>query len=467
MIDHPGLKFHTPRNPDRPTRGPRIAKFAELFLRRPFMPWQRDWVDRATELDGDGNPVYPVVLTTVQRQAGKSMVALAKSAERCVSVMNTRSWYTAQTGYDARDQWKEFADHVDQPDMPLGLLTNSLRGAGAEIMKFRNGSSLRPHPPTEKALHGKQSDINDIDEGWAFTKEQGEALMQAIAPTQLTRVGAQTWIHSAGGTAASTWLAELVDLGRGGAPGICYTEYGIPDDLPLDDLRAIALHHPAFGHTINLQAIKTLRANIRDDNEFARAAGNRWTEVIGGAIPAELWKDARHADPIPDGVTVGYGAAISADRTETVVVAAAQVGGLVVGEVLDVITNPYGAAPRVAAWATDGPLAVDSRGPSASLADALADFPRLMSIGTPEATAAAANLLDGLHAGVVKARRHPSLDAAVQVAVKRLVADGAFLWARQSAGASIAALEAFGLATFAVGHRPIPAPRPMMRVPGE
>lgn len=467
MIDHPGLKAHTPRNPDRPTRGPRIAKFSELFLRRTFMPWQRDLVDRAGELDSNGLPVYPVVLTTLQRQGGKSMVSLAKSAERGVSLPGARLWYTAQTGYDARDQWKEFANYVEQPDIPLDLLTESLRGAGAEVMKFSNGSTLRPHPPTEKALHGKQSDQNDVDEAWAFTAAKGAELMQAIAPTQLTRPGAQTWIWSAGGTADSTWLAELVDLGRGGAPDICYTEYGIPDDLPLDDLHAIAMHHPAFGHTINLEAIKTLRANIRDDNEFARAAGNRWTEVIGGAIPAELWKAARWADPIPGAATIGYGAATSADRTETVVVAAAQVDGLVVGEVLDVIHNPYGAAPRVAGWAVDGPLAVDSRGPSASLADALADFPRLMSIGTAEATSAAANWLDGLNAGVIKARRHPSLDAAVQVAVKRTVADGAFLWARQSAGSSIAALEAFGLAAFAVGHRPTPVPAPRMRVPGE
>lgn len=466
-MTHPGLRFATPRNPDRATRGGRIAKFSELFLGRAFMPWQRDLVDRATELDADGTPIYPVVLTTLQRQGGKSLLSLAKSAERCTSVPNSRAWYTAQTGYDARDQWKEFANYVEQTDTPLNMITESLRGAGAEVMKFANGSTLRPHPPTEKALHGKQSDINDVDEGWAFTAAKGAELMQAIAPTQLTRRGAQTWIWSAGGTADSTWLAELVDLGRGGAPDICYTEYGIPDDLPLDDLEAIALHHPAFGHTINLQAIKTLRANIRDDNEFARAAGNRWTEVIGGAIPAELWKTSRYADPIPEDAVIGYGAATSADRTETVVVAAAHIDGLVVGEVLEVITNPYGAAPRVAKWAVDGELAVDSRGPSASLADALADFPRLMSIGTAEATAAAANWLDGLHAGVIKARQHPSLDAAVQVAVKRLVADGAFLWARQSAGASIAALEAFGLAAFALGHRPLPALPPMMRVPGE
>jgi hypothetical protein len=87
-------------------------------------------------------------------------------------------------------------------------------------MKFPNLSQLRPHPPTEAALHGKQSDRNDIDEAWAFEEVRGKALMQAVAPTQLTRPHAQTFIWSAGGTAGSTWLADLVARGRGGDPGI-------------------------------------------------------------------------------------------------------------------------------------------------------------------------------------------------------------------------------------------------------
>lgn len=90
-----------------------------------------------------------------------------------------------------------------------------------------------------------------------------------------------------------------------------------------------------------------------------------------------------------------------------------------------------------------------------------------MDFGTREATAAAASILDGLEARVIKIRPHPSMDAAVKVAVKRSTQDGAFLWARQSAGASIAALEAAGNAVLALGHRPVPSAPPMMRLPGE
>jgi len=473
----PAPKFATARNEDRPSRGARQAKFADVWLRKPgkpqpFMPWQRLVADVGGELVRDEEtglwiPAYPMVVVTLPRQAGKSHLSMASIGERCLSRPNFRAWYTAQSGQDARDQFLKFY-RENVKTSPLEAIQRTLIGNGREEMRFANGSTLRPHPPSESAMHGKQSDRNDIDEAWDFTELEGHNLIQAIGPTQLTRPGAQTWIWSAGGTADSTWLAELVARGRGGDPNMAYFEWGIPDDADPEDLRVIAEHHPAVGHTVTRGSLRALRTTFGDDVAgWARAGGNRWTEVIGGAIDSELWKGARWSDPIPDDVAIGYGAATSADRTETVVVAAAQVGGIVVGEVLDVITNPYGAAPRVAKWATDGALAVDSRGPSASLADALADFPRLMQVGTPEATAAAANWLDGLHAGVVKARQHPSLDAAVKVAVKRLVADGAFLWARQSAGASIAALEAFGLAAFALGHRPLPALPPMMRVPGE
>lgn len=470
-------KFATPRDESRPTIGPLQAKFSEVWLGRSFMPWQRHLADLAGEMVIDEEtglwvPAHSLVVVTVQRQAGKSHLSLTQTGERAFAIKNFRAWYTAQTGGDARDQFLKFADEVVH-DTPLEKMTKTLRGNGHEVMRFLNHSTIRPYAPTEGGIHGKQSDRNDIDEAWAFTAEEGKSLLQGSGPAALTRTQEQTFIWSAGGTAKSTWLAELVDRGRGGDPAVCYVEYGVPDDLPIGgdlsdaDYRAIAEHHPAVGHTITVGALKKLRTKLPDDAEFARAAGNRWTEVIGGAIPTDLWKAARYGVPIPAGAKVGYGAATSVDRTETVVVAAAEVDGLVVGEVLEVIHNPYGAAPRVAKWATDGALAVDSRGPSSSLADALVKFPRLMKIGTPEATAAAANWLDGLYAGVIKARRHPSLDAAVQVAVKRLVSDGAFLWARQSAGASIAALEAFGLAAFALGHRPIPAAKPLIDFGGE
>ena len=42
---------------DRQTRGPEVAKIAEL-LGTPFMPWQQQVVDTALEVDDNGQLVY-------------------------------------------------------------------------------------------------------------------------------------------------------------------------------------------------------------------------------------------------------------------------------------------------------------------------------------------------------------------------------------------------------------------------
>lgn len=460
----PAPKFATPRDPDRPTRGTKQAKFGRVWLGRDLMPWQQYVADVAGELDDEGLPVYPLVVCTVQRQAGKSDLTMVQNGERCLSRPGFRAWYTAQTGSDARDQFLKFSTEV-VGGTPLDRVVTTLRGNGHEEMRFPNRSSIRPHPPTEESLHGKQSDKSDIDEGWAFEDEQGDALFQAIGPTQLTRHGAQIYVWSAGGTARSTWLAKLVARGRAGDPGIAYFEWGIPDDCDLADLDLIARWHPAHGYTITRRSIEALRTLFVDDAQFARAAGNRWTEAIGGAIPWPDWERNRYADPVPDDVPVGYGAARSVDGNGVAVAAAAQVDDVVVVELLDVLPM-RGAAGAVDAWTSDGPLAVDRYGPSANLADAVTSIGRdLVPLSTRDVSAACANVIDALATRQIRYRRHPALDGAVQVAGRRRIGDGGFVWARSTAEgiASTAPLEAATLAVWALGHRPATAPAPEVR----
>lgn len=458
----PAPKFATQRDPSAPTLGTRRRAFSQTWLRRDFMPWQQLVSDVAGELRPDGLPRYGLVVCTVQRQAGKSHLSMAKSGERCFSHAGWRSWYTAQTGGDARDQFLKF-DEENVGGTPLRRFVTTLRGNGHEAMRFANRSTIRPHPPTETALHGKQSDENDIDEGWAFDKAEGDQLLQAIGPTQLTRPAAQTWVWSAGGTVNSTWLAELVDRGRAGDPGMAYFEWAIPDDLDLGDLEAIASYHPAVGHTITLESLQKLRALLPDDGEFARAAGNRWTDAIGAAIDAELWQAGRWQPPIPDDVPVAFGAARAIDGSEVAIAAAAKVDGHVVAEVLDVVPA-YGAELAVASWTGGQAVAIDRLGPSASLADACQrNGQKLVDQGAQDAAAAVATFLDALAARAYKFRPNAQLDAAVRVAGTRRTGDGGVAWARVKSGASIAALEAVTKACWAITHKPAAQGVPVAR----
>lgn len=471
----PTPKFATRRNPDNLTLGTLQAAFADVWLgpggvpklcpgcgeRHGLMPWQRYVADVAGELTRDAvtgilRPVYPLVVVTVPRQAGKSHLAMAQVGERCTSVGNFRAWYTAQTGQDARDQFLKFADETLE-GAPLGSVVRVKRGNGHEAMGWPNGSTLRPHPPTEGAMHGKQSDRSDIDEGWAFPDFHGQQILQAIAPTQLTRPMAQTFVWSAGGTAASTWLAELVARGRGGDPGMAFFEWGIPDDLDVNDLEAVAHHHPAVGHTMDLEAMRRLRTSLPDDAAFARAAGNRWTEVIGGAIPADQWTDARHNADMPEGPTA-WGAARAMDGSHVAIAAATRLpSGAVLVELVDLVPA-YGASAAVLGWVGTDTLAVSRSGASGPLADDLelawtGDDDRLVRVTTQAEAAACGRVSDSLEARMWKFRPHAELDKAREVTGKRRTTGGGFVWAPTAEGAPIAALEAVTWASHALQHR--------------
>lgn len=450
-----GLKFHTPRDERFPTIGHRQAAWARIWLGRDLMPWQRLVLNVCGEYDPYTLlPRYRTCVDTVQRQAGKSDLALVGAGERCFSVPAYRHWYTAQTGQDARLEFLKFHDEK-MVDTALSAAVRLLRGTGSEVLKFPNLSEMRPFPPNESKLHGKQSDRVDVDEAWWFALDAGLLLMQAIGPTQLTRPGAQTYIHSAGGTAASTWLADWVARGRRGITtaaadpgsptrGFAYFELGVPDDLDCEDVEALAQYHPAIGHTITIDALWSLKEKLPDPRAWARAAGNRWTEIIGGAITDEAWQRVRHADPLPGRGRVGWGAARAEDGSHVVIAVAEDIGdGISVAEVVDIVPS-FGAADAVIGWASGDPVRVMPDGPSANLAVDLdrLSAPQYEALTGRAAAAATADMLDGIDALAYKFREHPALDEARKVAATRPHGDGGKVWSRTSASSSIAAVEA-------------------------
>lgn len=461
-----GLKFGTGRNYALPTYGHRQANFARVWLGRRFMPWQSLVANVLGEYDpATGLMVHGFGVVTVQRQAGKSDLVFVIRSERAFTVPGYLAWYTAQKGQDARDEFLKF--YLEKLEhAPLRHAVKINRGRGEELARFPNRSTVRPFPPTEEKLHGKQSDAVDVDEAWSRSLEAGRALMQAIGPTQLTRPGAQTCAWSAGGTPESTYLADLVARGRSGAAGFPYFEFGIPDDADATDLEVIAAHHPAYGYTVTLEALERLRETLPDDEGWARAAGNRWTSVIGSAIPADLWRRLRYPDALPESDSWGWGAARAEDGSHVALACAQHVGGgRYVAELVDLMPA-HDAAADVLAWTRGDPLGVDPDGPSAPLADDLRQTKRkhVRLLTGREVGAACADLLDGIGATDNPAaavleeprylfRPHPALDASAAVAQKRAIGDGGVRWSRSTAAGSVAALEAATLAIREARHR--------------
>ena len=420
------------------------------------MPWQQYVADVAGEVDEDGNLRYPLVVITVPRQSGKTTMMLATLIARALRSNRAKVWHTAQTGAEAANKFLELAGIMETS--PLGPYVKIRRAQGSWGATFSNGSTLKPHPPTEASLHGEQSDLNLIDEAWSFDQVKGMAIIQAITPTQATRPGAQTVITSTAGTADSIWFRSYVERGRAGSEGIAYFEWSIPDDVDPTDLEAVAAHHPAVGHTINMKALEAAAAQMTP-GEFARAYGNRWSESKELVFPADAWLRARTEIAIPDDARVAFGAAVSVDRKSAAICAAAIVGGIPVVELIEFRPGTEWVGPRLkelnAKHRSD--VCVDRYGPSGTVADFLdLNKVKVLPLASRDLTAACGEVHDRVMQGRILFRPHQSMDDAVKHATKRPVGD-AWAWARRGTEVSIAPLEAATLALRAITHvKPAP-----------
>lgn len=478
----PGLvppRYATARDWHYATYGGHAAAVAAA-MGTPFMPWQRYVADVALEVDAFGIFRYSLVVVTIQRQAGKTALDLSCGLQNALMGPGRRVWYTAQDGQNASGKWREMAETFDGSKLLRPMARPGSKGIrlsnGSEAITMVNGSTIRPHPPTRDALHGKQSDRNTADEAWAHTYVQGSDLRQAIGPTTTTRrmktgQRPQLWILSTEGTVESTFLNPLLDgLRAEEDPSVAFFDWGLRDGDDPQDLEVVAARHPGFGYTLDRDTLADQWKLFQDaPGEFARAFGNVRTGATERLIPAGPWTDAAWNDPFPDG-RVALAAAVGIDGMDTsIAVGTRRDPGTVVTAL---VKDGHQAGT---AWAIGrlrdlqarhgAPVVIDNRGPSAGLYDAavragLDVLGHNAKPGEPRydaaaATAAASTMLEGITTGAFRYRPHEALDAAAELATRRYIGDGAWMLGRRASVGSISALEAITLAGWGADHLPV------------
>ncbi|MGB3604230.1 MAG: terminase family protein [Gordonia sp. (in: high G+C Gram-positive bacteria)] len=458
-------RYLTPRSSPY-TFGPKIGRVSAMLARK-LMPWQVLAADLIGECEHGGRLIHPLVVITVPRQSGKTALLAAVMLHRLLSVPGARVWYTAQTGIKAREQMWEMMDAIEQS--PLSKLVKCKRGAGDTSFELvATGGRAKMHPPTADSLHGNQSDLNVIDEGWFFDEPQAQGLMGAITPTQSTRKNAQTIIISTAGTAESVWFHGLVERGHDGA--LCLVDYGVGDDVGPDDYAAIAAAHPAIGHTQQASILPAAREQL-SDGEFLRAYGNRRTRTESRLLPTEVVEAATFTAKLPPGAAV-FGVALSFERDDAAIVACMAVDGVPCVELVEQFDSANGVAARLLELVRkhDGHAAIAPGGPAGSIADEYVnelagerDVDRLRWVNDAELSSATSDFLDRIRRDPpgVLVRGHPAFTDAFDAAALRNSGDRLH-WSRRGSAGSIAVLEAATLAVRALATIPAAPAAPMI-----
>lgn len=295
-LGSPPPRIGTTRNLDYPSRGWQVAKIAQV-IGTPLMPWQQHVADVALEYDPDtGENRYRELCLLVPRQSGKTTLLLSLIVHRALAFGKPQlSHYTAQTGDDAKEKWKEHVELLGNTPLRRFFTTNDTNGRQA--IEWVNGSKYRPKAPTVKGGHGKTLHQGIIDE--AFSQIDSR-VQQAMRPAMITQPNAQFIVVSTAGDATSLFLNRKIETNRArletepDAPAkVAYFEWSAPEGAAIDDEEVWWQCMPALGRTIRPDEIRAELESDMTEREFRRAYYNQTDKGAAAEqiLDPEIWLD--------------------------------------------------------------------------------------------------------------------------------------------------------------------------------
>lgn len=414
------------------------------------------------------------------RRATKTSGLLAWLVGECLSLPELMAAFSiCTTGKSTRSKFiKELVPALErayphEESRPFKIL----RGAGAEMVRFHNGSMLAFVAPTGDSFRSEAFDIVVLDEAQELEPEDGADLMAAILPTLDTRPDAQVVIAgTAGEFREGNLLHDYLERGREGLERHGILAYHADLDLSSlevlttwEDVRPIVERcHPGVASGLTpIDAVMDNWRQLRPDR-FAR----EYLGIFGEArasnfVPWEKW--AEHADtgdvPAPPD-HFRFALAVHPLSTSASIVAAWRVEN--VPQLLVLRTGPG------IGWAYEEcvrlsrrygvPVVYDSgQAANTAIADRFQRArPKVKTepLGWGQVSTAAALLHSEMVAGKVHHWSHPAMDQAVRDVIKRGSGDSKrWAFGRPHDEADITTLEAGAAALKAYDDAPAPRQR--------
>lgn len=433
-------------------------------------PWQGDILTAALGERPDGRWSAFEVALIVSRQNGKGSVLEARALAGLLLFGERLIMWTAHELKTAMEAFRRVEELFMGSDDLRRRVKKVSHANGDEGIELRNGSRLRFVARSKGSGRGFSGDLVVLDEAYALTAEQIEALM----PTMSARPNPQLWYTSSPPLDSVTG-AQLMSVrrrGLAGADGLAYFDWGAAGELEelsgvdLDDRALWAATNPAYGIRVSEEFIARERAAMSAVG-FARERLGIWPRDDEGAnavIDYKAWTAL--AGPEPE---VRRDVVFALDVTpgrDHAAIASFTPGPDGSGNVVIVDHRPgtdWVVERLVELKAKYDPVAIgiDGRGPASSLLLDLkakdiappekADEPRRGDLAVTSAqdmAGACGQLVDAIRDGRVSHQGQPVLNLAVAGVRTRPLGD-AWAWARRTATQDISPLVAVTLARWA------------------
>ena len=217
---------------------------------------------------------------------------------------------------------------------------------------------------------------------------------------------------------------------RGQDVGICFFEWGVPDDADIHDPASWWLGMPALGHTQSIEAISRAKQTMTE-GEFRRAFGNQRARSNERAIPEMTWRVACRSDVAPTG-RLSFAVDVAPDRDWASIAAAA--GAWSSSSIIDPALGGSSNGSRRLVADHGGAVVLEATSPAGALVPGLrSKGVQVRELSAAEVTRACGTFYDDVADGRVQIRIgpfHEYLEAAVAAVAKQPVGD-TWRWGRK------------------------------------
>jgi len=448
-------------------------------------PWQADALDVILAVRPDGRWVCFECGEIVSRQNGKGAILEARALtgllllDEQLVMWSAHEYKTAMEGFRRtlallRRLGTKVSDNLYDVD---GVIIKVINTNGEESLeRLDTGQRIEFVARSKGSGRGFSGDVNIIDETFAFTRDQQEALL----PTMSARPNPQIIYTSSppltGDTGPVMYALRKRAL-AGGDDSLGWRDWGLAgdldslDEIDLDDEELWHRANPSLGlGRLTVEFIRRERRTMSAEG-FARERLGVWPREMSadsGAIDPEVWagladKESRRAGDI----TIAVDVTPSRDRA-AIAVAGLRADGLMHWEVIEHGAGVDWLVTRlIALKGKHDPvaIAIDGKGPAASLIPALnkagiaepdsPDDPQRgdLAVSGPQGMANAFGMfIDAVAQSRGRHRDQPPLTSAIAGAKTRPLGDGGQAWGRKGS-TDISPLVAVTLANWAYETR--------------